>query len=928
MASTLRTSEVSVSEKAKLFEKAAGELVKSVSPAVRYSTRLRDCELQLETTTKKCSTLEAEKHALTEELVYWKSLLTNSTESLSLPPKPSSDAQETINKLSNDLELAKKKISLLEAEASAERLTEQHQEIECLKSKLAEEQKNSSELHARINNLHTTQLEQSQEQISALSSSLQSAQTLITKLSDEVQTANSMILELKGEKELRDKTILEQTAKIDLLNKRVNEQVSGTPGMSALVADQQQQIASLEETIQNMKKTLTSEKDSSIELSKQLSSSQQHMNEVTSKLNKTEKKLSKAKERAEKLNQKLRTCEENLLSVTEKLRDTEVALHRSQEEKNSIGSEDNATKLKELQEMLSKAEEVRQQLEDQIKSLEKKLKEEREKRRAAVEQVGAMESKIGEIQSASEQEKELLKANAQELTEHLESQKKQYKKVKKELKDLKKRLQVYEEKERLTSTSATEETPAKLTRESRRHSRINPVPEPSRSLQDEHEQPTQQPTQQTAMPSTSPPPESLSASCTTTTSVTPEVSTPPPEEEIKEEDSLEAKAKQVESVTAEIVSSEDSYLKGIDTLINVFIKPMPEELVSMQARKTISSSIEPIKLYNTLFYKKLTAAVAADPKQPLLGPVFLEISNFLKVYTMYVQNYENAVAQVIELSKNPDFALWLENATKNPELKGLDIFAFLILPVQRIPRYVMLLQVLVKNSDPSRPDFKKLQEALDRMKTVATGINEKKREVESRFKVQQIEKMLQGKFIDPNPAHAQKSLTQPTRRWVHQGNVLIRGENSGDKAAAPRLLILFNDLLMATKVMSKSSVNLFASKSPCKALLSLLFGPSITSYLVGEQYKFMWASTLLTISVLETPEDNELTFHLNTNAKSLICQCSSSSSKAEWMNIISQAISEAHKLEVSLSERRHDVQNLAASSVGLTGTLAASVGHL
>lgn len=54
---------------------------------------------------------------------------------------------------------------------------------------------------------------------------------------------------------------------------------------------------------------------------------------------------------------------------------------------------------------------------------------------------------------------------------------------------------------------------------------------------------------------------------------------------------------------------------------------------------------------------------------------------------------------------------------------GLPLTAYLIMPIQRIPRYRMLLEVLVSSTPEEHPDFKQLNEALGVIRDVANYIN-------------------------------------------------------------------------------------------------------------------------------------------------------------------------------------------------------------
>jgi FYVE/RhoGEF/PH domain-containing protein 5/6 len=64
----------------------------------------------------------------------------------------------------------------------------------------------------------------------------------------------------------------------------------------------------------------------------------------------------------------------------------------------------------------------------------------------------------------------------------------------------------------------------------------------------------------------------------------------------------------------------------------------------------------------------------------------------------------------------------LEREKKNSG--GLDLDSLLITPVQRIPRYKLLLKELVKHTSDSHPDKKNLNDALQKMTEIANIVND------------------------------------------------------------------------------------------------------------------------------------------------------------------------------------------------------------
>ncbi len=61
---------------------------------------------------------------------------------------------------------------------------------------------------------------------------------------------------------------------------------------------------------------------------------------------------------------------------------------------------------------------------------------------------------------------------------------------------------------------------------------------------------------------------------------------------------------------------------------------------------------------------------------------------------------------------------------ENPTFGGLTLSGYLIMPIQRIPRYKLLLEVILQNTQPDHPDYENLQKALSEVETIALTIND------------------------------------------------------------------------------------------------------------------------------------------------------------------------------------------------------------
>ena len=125
-----------------------------------------------------------------------------------------------------------------------------------------------------------------------------------------------------------------------------------------------------------------------------------------------------------------------------------------------------------------------------------------------------------------------------------------------------------------------------------------------------------------------------------------------------------------------------------------------------------------------------------------MGEIFLKLGPYLKLYTEYTNNYNNALNAFGRMEKSSKFRSIMKQcdataAEKSGRTDGLS--SYLIMPIQRIPRYEMLLKELVKNTGEAHPDYLSLTSAVEQIRGVASHVNERKRDAERRellYKIQ------------------------------------------------------------------------------------------------------------------------------------------------------------------------------------------------
>jgi len=272
-------------------------------------------------------------------------------------------------------------------------------------------------------------------------------------------------------------------------------------------------------------------------------------------------------------------------------------------------------------------------------------------------------------------------------------------------------------------------------------------------------------------------------------------------EKPKEPEEPEFDAKQVERVKKEmkrkliadeILTTEESYVKGIGRLVKKFKNPLQaacsqhNPFITQADVRRIFSDIETIYSVNMMLLSQLKDKLRAWSPKQTLSDVFLYMAEFLKTYSTYINNYEQSQYALASCKKNKRFMSFLEDAQADPTLNHMDIYSFLILPIQRVPRYEMLLGALLKATMDDHPDYTPLAKAKDKILGVNVFLNDQKRGAEER---KEMFSHLQHYVGDL------EVLMAPHRKLHVVENVTI---NAQRKKAEGRVWV-FNDIAMFTK---------------------------------------------------------------------------------------------------------------------------------
>lgn len=191
-------------------------------------------------------------------------------------------------------------------------------------------------------------------------------------------------------------------------------------------------------------------------------------------------------------------------------------------------------------------------------------------------------------------------------------------------------------------------------------------------------------------------------------------------------------------IEQELIDTEKSYLEGLNCLMDEFIEVIFEEnMMNNNYRKQIICNIPELITFHTQFLEELRVGNIAK--------VFNKQADYFKMYIEYVVNYNNVLNIFAKEKKNKRLQKFLE--TKRSENKSL--ISHLILPIQRIPRYMLLLNEL-RNKTPKSHEFeyRDITNALKKVQLICNEINEKHREIENMSQCLLVSNKLKGLNIN------------------------------------------------------------------------------------------------------------------------------------------------------------------------------------
>mmetsp|Transcript_14804 Transcript_14804/g.23141 ORF Transcript_14804/g.23141 Transcript_14804/m.23141 type:complete len:710 (-) Transcript_14804:1309-3438(-) len=271
-------------------------------------------------------------------------------------------------------------------------------------------------------------------------------------------------------------------------------------------------------------------------------------------------------------------------------------------------------------------------------------------------------------------------------------------------------------------------------------------------------------------------------------------------------------------LVTEILDTEKGYVTNLGLVKSIFMvkmTPFIGKWIKSDEFETLFANLGDIVSINTRLYNRLQEKckeTGDDLSFACVGSLFGEEADGLVAYAKYVNNFDNSLKILETLSTRKAAVNFFQGILNDATATGgqlLDLGSYLIMPVQRLPRYELLLRELRKFTPKTHKDSNAIDIALGKMKVVNAKINEMKREEENRVKWNQIKESLTAdKMYSPATGELVPGLNKS--RWVfHQGSVevallkkhkLNKGTQTEKVQRKTKMyLFLFDDMILFTE---------------------------------------------------------------------------------------------------------------------------------
>eukprot|EP00123_Amoebidium_parasiticum_P017408 comp23839_c0_seq1/m.41616 comp23839_c0_seq1/g.41616 ORF comp23839_c0_seq1/g.41616 comp23839_c0_seq1/m.41616 type:complete len:1077 (-) comp23839_c0_seq1:287-3517(-) len=272
--------------------------------------------------------------------------------------------------------------------------------------------------------------------------------------------------------------------------------------------------------------------------------------------------------------------------------------------------------------------------------------------------------------------------------------------------------------------------------------------------------------------------------------------------------SMEKHEIQRQELMQEIIVSEASYVKDLETTKRLFHFPLNKfKVITSEESADIFGDINKLIKINSELLKDLKTRQkeqwpVVDDVSDILLPFF---NNIYANYHRQCESIRSSSAKVVDLIKtNTGFASFMSTLTKNEGVDVLGLNSYLIKPLQRVTKYALLMRELKKFTPETHHSYARVCECFETIEKAVGEINEFTRSSEQQTQLFELQQKLDMSEL-PTPV----TIPQQGRTLLKEGLIKVELYSSGGKDSGRKEFygFLFNDMLLLTKKRKRTAAD-------------------------------------------------------------------------------------------------------------------------
>ncbi|XP_062511538.1 intersectin-1-like [Corticium candelabrum] len=253
----------------------------------------------------------------------------------------------------------------------------------------------------------------------------------------------------------------------------------------------------------------------------------------------------------------------------------------------------------------------------------------------------------------------------------------------------------------------------------------------------------------------------------------------------------------------ELVQTEKRYTDSLNLVVEIFMEPMAENCILEENElSAVFVNWKEIIVSNDKLLKSLNVRLKMHEGEPIpmIGDILCEQLPRLTAYIRFCSRQLNA-CNVLQQKNSPALREFETRCAHDSRTGGLRLSSFLLKPMQRVTKYPLLVEKILKYTPSNHCDHESLTEAQKKAEDLCNQVNEGVRMQENSDRLEWFQIHVNTTGLSEELVFNSSTNCMGTRKILYSGHL--------KKARSGRELfgVLFNDFLMLTQAASRNPIS-------------------------------------------------------------------------------------------------------------------------